>query len=429
MDIENLLREVQNIQNKYNFYEQKSGANFNIFRVLNVAENEVSICRILYELLNPQGSHGQGNLYLKLFAEKVLRLPGENFEKASVYREYTLSSKRRIDIVIKSGEWFIPIEVKIYADDQYEQCYDYYQAAQAPETEKSYMYYLTLDGHIPSPESARGLTEKKDGTGIVEGYDEVICLSFASDMLTWLRACLSARETQNIDILRCSIVQLIGVVEMMTDQSNNPKDKEIMALIGVSAANMKSTIQICQYRKRVQTELLCRVFSNLEKCMKESNKLVIQDDIFYFDNPKTRKADTYYERKGTYPGLSYQCRNIKDDVDLWFRIEISDTLFFGFCTPKNNEWAGRQLTADEAKEMLGIDVTSSGKDNWWLNQVYVEEDGNPFNFRECNDNYFRLYDAEYFKSFIIKCYEQMKAFTDLYAEKTGFKLVKGNRGA
>ena len=48
---------------------------------------------------------------------------------AKVYREYQIDDSRRIDFAIKTSEKFIPIEVKIYASEQQNQCFDYYLEA------------------------------------------------------------------------------------------------------------------------------------------------------------------------------------------------------------------------------------------------------------------------------------------------------------
>lgn len=127
----NLLNQMNGIYNqrkKSIAEDRKNGMYFNIFHILDVEHDEVKTCRLLFELLNPEGSHGQGALYLKLFFRDVLRLPDYNM--ATVSREYSLPTGRRIDLVIETGkDCFIPIEVKLYADDQDKQCYDYYQEA------------------------------------------------------------------------------------------------------------------------------------------------------------------------------------------------------------------------------------------------------------------------------------------------------------
>lgn len=47
-------------------YNSKS--EYNIFHILEVTEKEVVMCRFLTDLLNPEGQHGCGTLFLKSFS-------------------------------------------------------------------------------------------------------------------------------------------------------------------------------------------------------------------------------------------------------------------------------------------------------------------------------------------------------------------------
>ena len=107
---------------------EHSKSNYNIFRILEVAEKEVVMCRFLADLLNPEGQHGCGILFLKSFFNDVLRenrVSDTLLAHTDVIKEFAIDHERRIDIVICNTHFFIPIEVKIYAKEQKGQCYDY----------------------------------------------------------------------------------------------------------------------------------------------------------------------------------------------------------------------------------------------------------------------------------------------------------------
>lgn len=109
-----LLSQIAAISDKYDLLYRKTGGYFNIFEVADIAHDEVVICRVLYELLSPAGSHFQGNAYLKLFFDNVLHIEvsDDELETARVFREYQIDEQRRIDIVIETSKKFIPIEVQ-----------------------------------------------------------------------------------------------------------------------------------------------------------------------------------------------------------------------------------------------------------------------------------------------------------------------------
>ena len=98
-------------------------------------------------LINPKGSHYQGYTYLKMFVEEVLNMKFNDYDykKAVVKREYVICNGRRVDLVIEIADKVIPIEVKIYAKDQENQCYDYYKYC----AKNSNVFYLTLRGGMP----------------------------------------------------------------------------------------------------------------------------------------------------------------------------------------------------------------------------------------------------------------------------------------
>ena len=124
----NVHKELESFNRRH---EEKENV-YNIFKVLGVSQKEVIMCRMLFDLLNPRGKHGQGHTFLKLFLKDVLGIEFEEclLKEAKVYKEYLIpKSNKRIDIAISIGERFIPIEVKINARDQLSQCYDYYMFA------------------------------------------------------------------------------------------------------------------------------------------------------------------------------------------------------------------------------------------------------------------------------------------------------------
>ena len=45
---------------------------YNIFSVLEISDKEVIMCRMLADLLNPRGQHGQGAIFLYVFLEYIV---------------------------------------------------------------------------------------------------------------------------------------------------------------------------------------------------------------------------------------------------------------------------------------------------------------------------------------------------------------------
>ena len=68
------------------------------------------------ELIDPNGSHYQGDTYLKLFTKYVLNMENEfsavDYSSAIVHRELAIKNNRRIDLFIEIGNKKIPILIE-----------------------------------------------------------------------------------------------------------------------------------------------------------------------------------------------------------------------------------------------------------------------------------------------------------------------------
>lgn len=49
---------------------ENTGNQFNIFEIIGISTREVYMCKVLAELLSPNGCHHQGTKYLGLFCER-----------------------------------------------------------------------------------------------------------------------------------------------------------------------------------------------------------------------------------------------------------------------------------------------------------------------------------------------------------------------
>jgi len=104
-------------------------SSFNVFDYIDPNENGLS--DIIAELLNPNGSHGQGDIFLKGFLEIIVEQKGYSTQNANLIREGTTdfipNLYRRIDITIEfdSGKSAIGIENKPWAGEQEDQIKDY----------------------------------------------------------------------------------------------------------------------------------------------------------------------------------------------------------------------------------------------------------------------------------------------------------------
>ena len=88
-----LFDKVNEIVNKYEEISKISGENFNVFKIIDLTTDEVRLhSKFLAELLNPEGSHGQGDIFLKLFI-KTFDIKDFETETAKVFVEKNIGLK------------------------------------------------------------------------------------------------------------------------------------------------------------------------------------------------------------------------------------------------------------------------------------------------------------------------------------------------
>lgn len=222
MGLDNLLNHVSTINKKYENIEAVTGEAFNIFKILRMETREVNThSAFIAELLNPAGTHGQKDVFLKLFI-RVFNIPGfENMGTiATKVKVEDVFTNGRIDIVIKpKNTREIVIENKIYAGDMDEQLVRYKKCY--PDC---YLMYLTLNGKEPS---AASTTDGDSGVVLIKDID-YSTKSYKEDVLKWLMQC--RKEATAHPILRETLTQYINLIKHLTNQTMSDQAKEEIVL-------------------------------------------------------------------------------------------------------------------------------------------------------------------------------------------------------
>lgn len=356
------------------FSPYTSLSEYNIFNVLEINEKEVVMCRFLADLLNPEGQHGCGILFLKSFLEDVLkeyRMSDTLLAHTDVIKEFVIDNDRRIDIVIRNVCFLIPIEVKIYADEQEGQCYDYYENAKnAP------IVYLTRFGDIPSIYSRK----KKGGTNILS-LDNIQCISWADDICNWLTKLFAQLK----EPLKSIVIQYIDAIHIFADERAEKDMEKKLEILYESPDYFGAAVEIEKSMKIAKIRLMRLVFDDFREEMERiASKygLELERDVIYYSYDE-KQHEKFYDCYSTYPGLNYVVKKAKfqkSSLQMWFRIEIEHNLFGGFCLfdteaiPKDGNLKGYQvndITAeiiDEAARYLNRDIITPA--DWWFTWCY-----------------------------------------------------------
>ncbi len=213
---DNLFSGYKAIKNTIKIYNRKFSENYNIFKVLGIQTSEVKAhTPFLYNLLDPKGSHGQGDLFLMTFFNKFIdedkreSLILSNTDDYYLRMEKRANDKGRMDIYITSKDlnksFGIVIENKIYAGDQEDQLdrYDNFLRTQGFDTK--ILIYLTPWGNNPSEKS---ISKEKRET--LKENKDLINLSYHYDIKSWLEETIPRVESEKMKTLINEYLEVIN---------------------------------------------------------------------------------------------------------------------------------------------------------------------------------------------------------------------------
>lgn len=193
--LDKLFSIAQISKNWYANYNKIAAEDFNVFSILKLERNETRVhSPILKNLLDPQGTHGQEDLFYQLFIDCIVR-KNKLFDRNKFINSFTSDyfitlekytgedgDRGFIDIMIRSMNpnkpFVVIIENKIDAADQKDQIDRYFRYAISLGYTSSQIIiiYLTVLGNEPSFYS-----HKKEKSDL-----EIILMSYKNDLFNWL---------------------------------------------------------------------------------------------------------------------------------------------------------------------------------------------------------------------------------------------------
>ena len=171
--------------------------------------NEPTLSAIIAELLNPNGKHGQGELFLNEFLNLIDRKQLQGSSRVNVTCEDrlgTLSGTRRpIDITLDfEGTYCIGIENKPWAREQPNQVRDYSsQLANRYPDKKWLLVYISAIGAEPDS------IEKEDKERLLRSGN-LLVLSYAIDFRRWLETCHLRCKAEKIRWFLMDFIEFVG---------------------------------------------------------------------------------------------------------------------------------------------------------------------------------------------------------------------------
>ena len=253
---------------------------FNVFRYLRA--DEVGFSRMIADLLDPAGDHGQGALFLKLLADKLDFARGVNLRQAKVERERKID-RRSLDISVEiDDEHCLAIESKSnFAGDGESQVEDYLKSLKR--YRNSLLLYLSPTGAGPKEASVGPQTVKELKTKTPRNFaimpcdssrapsdDEFDELRLSFSLVDWLADC---RRNCDVDRLHWYLREV--ETHCRQQYGGNPvtdsKKSAIEKFVREDSKNVATALAVYEtwpdVAWKIKSEFLELIWNNLESNM------------------------------------------------------------------------------------------------------------------------------------------------------------------
>lgn len=368
-DIINILNQVRIVSRKIKEQRKEKferGENYNIFYDLGFMSDEVHLhSMFLANLLNPKGSHGQRGKFLEAFLKMlqksfpaisadrlVLDTANASVEVEKYIGRQTDSEGGRIDIYLTDGKHSIIIENKIYAGDQHHQMlryWNYGMSQKGDDTEKSFvLIYLTLDGCSPS----------KDSLGEDLKENDIVCLSYKSDIRGWLDRCVEL--SSRTPLVRETINQYISTIDILTN--NVMEDNKELLDILCKEENLDAIYDIANNKNIVVNRIINEVFIPKLRDLAESKGLTMGDNCTENWMEESWAGASFYNPKWKYLKLVFE-----------FERRGLGSLIFGFHT-KDEDGVKREDVKDWEKVQKNYSTKDVNNQCW----IWKDFNGNQY---------------------------------------------------
>ena len=276
-----LLEHLQGVIKFESKRKKITAEDFNIFNILGISHLEVSThSRFISNLLDPCGSHYQGNIFLELFMRKI-GIEDFNYADASIEVEKSENKYGRFDIFITDDKnWTIIIENKIHAGSQEKQLGRYIKyLKETSKTKNKKLLYLTLanefdnDSHCNEDYSPGiGISQrekeflKPQGVKTVDDIKLYKHITYSKDILDWLID--SQKEAVSLPRIREVIEQYIQIIRELTNKPEGMAMNEIRDYIKKDKEHYNALTECCKAYNNIRTDLIKKVFEDIKVIIK-----------------------------------------------------------------------------------------------------------------------------------------------------------------
>ena len=356
----NLLKYFFLLKNGIDSNASANGERFNVFSILGRERDEVQThSPMIAELLNPNGLHGQGEVFARLFCDEIELEIDSELCNAKVDTEVHAQDLGTIDILFRTLNRCIVIENKIDAKDRWRQLERYHQyARRLNATGDTAILYLTLDGSEPS----------KDSLGSLK-LDDVRCISYESHIIDWLAKCIN--EAARIPQVRELLFQYQSLLRKLTGKHEGVLNMELGNLLKEKQGdryNFELVQHLADALEELRIDLVWRFWKRIRDRMEDSGEsgqwhlelcqvvdcLEVERQVV--ENAYTKKRYAPKDYGWTFRVCPARRLFVEPPFEIVLRVEVEvgrptwSKVFFGFLLVKQSGEDLKRVTGSDLNE-------------------------------------------------------------------------------
>ena len=261
---------------------------YNIFTLFHDFSDEVNLhSNFIASLLDPNGDHYKGDLFLKLFLETCgIDDFSIDTSRATVFKEF-----KHIDIYISDGKKHIILENKVYAKDQPTQIARYIETIKGEGAKESdrvkdddiCVLYLHPDGKLPDNQSFGDYHTRLLGENPSIKFKVI---SYGKEILEWIDKCKN--EVSNLTDLNVFLSQYKDAIEMIYDRYKRIDKMETANLVEIFKENYTAVSEIANNYQEMRKKIIYSFFSNAAKILRGDSEIKSVYDIKTEENQDYR---------------------------------------------------------------------------------------------------------------------------------------------
>jgi len=359
-----LLSKTATLASKYHQVNEVPG-DYNLIKIFFNGTEEVSLhTKFIYDLINPDGTHAMGDIFLN----KFIRILGGDVDGFNADNCKVLREDSKIDILIKTDCAAIIIENKPNWGDQPKQIERYYKKVidQGIAAENIRIIYLTRDGRAPS-ENSRGTIP----------LHKIKTCSYEKEILEWIDACLE--EVDQNTFIHVALLQYREIVEELTGKIKlETLTMDLVNMLREDADKFSAALSLNQVVNQAKIEVQLEFWGKLERSLARKELETHANPDVYFSR---QKVTAFYEgnRNTIWYGISIPMESFASVNEIAYRIEIDHEgkVWHGFWYNHDNVQDPKDI--GDLKEKVKELTPDLDSGDWWLTNEKLDIDFRDFN--------------------------------------------------